>query len=140
PRLTARQGGGARGTIPPGTRRARPPTVLKTAEPTWTRAPPRKWPRARPAGPRPGSGGADGSLDLDLDARLRAVPDDALLRLAAAEDEQGRDAHDAELARADGIGVDVDLDHLRASLELDRELLDDGGDHLAGSTPRSPQV
>src|SRR5579859_1356141 len=84
--------------------------------------------------------GRQSRVDPPLELLFRHVADDPLDQLAAAEDPQRRDAHDA-VARCDrAVLVHVQLAHAQLTLVLAGQVLDDRGDHLARSAPRRPEV
>src|SRR5262249_40559689 len=78
--------------------------------------------------------------DLD-EVPLRLEPDDALLRLVAAfEDEHLRDAGDAVLHSEVGVVVGVELTDLDLAGELVGELVDRGRQRPARPAPGRPKV
>ena len=60
--------------------------------------------------------------------------------IAAFKHDQGRDAADVELAGHVRVGVDVDLTDFDLARVFCGNLLEDGGNHLAGATPLSPKI
>src|SRR6056297_2582425 len=82
------------------------------------------------------------SVRVAIDQRREAVlgldAHDLLDLFTAGEEDERRDAADAVLGRERLIRVDVDLRDGR--LGLGGQLLDDGGDHLAGATPVGVEV
>ena len=79
-------------------------------------------------------------LDSVQEAILRRVADDALDLLAVLEEDQGRNALDAELPLRLRVVVDVELGDLEATRILLCDLLEHGGDHAAGAAPFGPEV
>ena len=131
---------------------ASPATVLKTARPTGTHPPPYIW-RSCVNAEAPRRVGALGLsvrvdeglvledfVDLTLEDRLRNRADDLLGDDAVLEQEQGRDAADAEVHGRLRVGVDVELREGELAIVFLGELFYDGGDHLTGATPVGPEI
>src|SRR5437868_14072471 len=78
-------------------------------------------------------------LDLLEEALLRHVADEPLRFLAALEQDHRRDGADAEAARGDRVGVDIELRDPDVLL-LGCDLLEDRGDHPAGAAPGRPEI
>src|SRR5215475_14296843 len=72
--------------------------------------------------------------------RLALGADETLLHLALVEDEERRDAHDVVATRDVRVVVDVELRDLDATGVLLGDVLEHGGDHLAGPAPLGPEV
>src|SRR5438876_4650362 len=79
-------------------------------------------------------------VDPLSEVRLRLVTDDALRRFPGAEEDEGRNAQDAELRSGDRIRIYVELGDHHPTLVLGRQLLDQGLQHLAGRAPGCPEV
>src|SRR5438874_5687795 len=90
--------------------------------------------------PQGGRSGRDVRLDLPEDGVLVPGPDDPGLLLAVLEDDQGRDAHNAEPSGRLWIVVHVHLGRGHALGEVARDVLDDRRDHVAGDAPFGPEV
>ena len=78
--------------------------------------------------------------DLPEDGFLVASSHDASLLLPVPEHDQRRDAHDAVLPRRLGIVVHVELCGLEVVGVVAGDLLDHGGDHVAGNAPLRPEI
>src|SRR5690606_5587819 len=84
------------------------------------------------------------SLRLVHDLRLQRIlglqADKLVDRLAVLEQDQRRNAHDAELRCQLRLLVDVDLADRRLTCKLAGELLYDWKLHLARAAPRRPEI
>jgi len=72
--------------------------------------------------------------------RPRSRADQRRLRLAAVEQDRGRDREDVVPRGGEGVLVDVQLRELDLSARVCLELLEDRLDCAAGSAPRRPEV
>src|SRR6266851_6985771 len=72
--------------------------------------------------------------------RLGHKADDPLDRLAALEQNHGRDTRDAKLHRRVLIFVDIQLDDLELAGLFDRDLLEHRSDHAARTAPLGPEI
>src|ERR1700704_804576 len=72
--------------------------------------------------------------------RLWGESDDTIGLAAVLEQDHGRDRADAEAARSDRIGVDVELGDADLVTLLARDLLEDRRDHAARTAPRRPEI
>src|SRR6266536_2603267 len=88
---------------------------------------------------RGGSGGEVG-LDLPEDGFLALRPDHAGLLLPILEQDQGRDAHHAELPSRLGVVVDVQLGGPQPVRVIPSDLFDHRGHHVARHTPFRPEI
>src|SRR5581483_6342360 len=83
---------------------------------------------------------ADELGQLGHELTLAAGADQPLLQRAVVEYHEGRDAHDLVPPGGVGVVVDVELADGDLALLLFGDLLQDGGDHLAGAAPLGPEV
>ena len=75
-----------------------------------------------------------------MQVALRAGADLHVDRLAALEHDERRDGAHALADRGLLVLVDVELDDLHLAVELGRQLLQVGRDHLAGTAPFRPEI
>ena len=87
--------------------------------------------------PRSASGG---ETERALEHRLRLSADRGGCRLAVLEQDHCRNRHDAVLQRQALLLVDVDLHELHRVLALLDDLVEDGRDGVAWTTPLGPEV
>src|SRR5919109_297696 len=80
------------------------------------------------------------ALEFIDDRLLRHCPNDALRRLPVLEHQEGRDALDAIRRSRAGIIVDVQLHDFELALIVAGDLLDDGCNGPAWTTPHRPKV
>ena len=89
------------------------------------------------------------SRDLDLldrfpdeirQLRLGQCADFSGLGVAALEHDQGRDAANTKLLWNLGIGVHIDLAHLKFPAVVGGDLIEYRSDHLAGTAPFCPEI
>jgi hypothetical protein len=89
---------------------------------------------------------AQAGIDLlaaahETDVRLNLTRSDLLgLDCAVLEENQRGDAADAELGRRLGVLVDIQFGHLDLVAVFSGNLVQDGGDHLAGAAPFGPEI
>src|SRR5262252_8934514 len=103
-------------------------------------------PRSRPGktGARRGTKvsltGSEVAVNKGSELGLRQRADLLRVRLAALEQDQCRNAPDAELAGRTWIGVDVELRDGQLPSVVAGQVLEHGRDHLAGTAPLGPVV
>src|ERR1041385_4909789 len=80
------------------------------------------------------------AVELGLEVALAAQADDLIGHFAALENQESWDGADAVLSSQALEVVDVELGDLDLAIVFGGELVQDGGDHFAGTAPFGPEV